>query len=365
MLNYRKIYDNLVSKAKLRGLDKNKFNSYCEIHHIKPRSIGGSDSIDNLVMLTGREHYIAHMLLWKMFPENKSLVYAANMMCNRFGEYVNSRLYEKLKQEFSRAVSDNNRGKKYKDLTGQRFERLTVLKLSHIQERITKKGTTSRTAVWECVCDCGNNLITYGNSLTTGNTKSCGCLSIDRGRSQTGENNPFFGKKHTEETKRKFKNRKRRVGKDSPNFGRSMSKETREKLSRSLKGKKWSDKRRMSYVPIRGENHHMYGKKPSDETIEKFRKTMAEKDLRAWETTGTHTEESLDKWAMCDYYYDLWKESGELALRRFTKFFNYINNDDVSLAFFTNPIVRFREGWIPREDPKWIEFNKNRMGQNE
>jgi len=36
-----------------------------EIHHIIPKSLGGSDNKENLVLLTAREHYIAHWLLYK------------------------------------------------------------------------------------------------------------------------------------------------------------------------------------------------------------------------------------------------------------------------------------------------------------
>jgi hypothetical protein len=58
-----------------------------------------------------------------------------------------------------------------KDLTGQRFERLVV------QSRSNKK--VGRAATWHCLCDCGNVIETTTSSLTTGHTKSCGCLHFD------------------------------------------------------------------------------------------------------------------------------------------------------------------------------------------
>lgn len=54
------------------------------------------------------------------------------------------------------------------DLTGKRFSRLVV-----ISEADRKQGQTSR---WLCKCDCGNEKIIKGNHLTSGLTKSCGCL---------------------------------------------------------------------------------------------------------------------------------------------------------------------------------------------
>ena len=53
------------------------------------------------------------------------------------------------------------------NLEGQKFERLLVLKRAP-----NKNGRTA----WNCVCDCGKEIIVIGKSLRDGNTKSCGCL---------------------------------------------------------------------------------------------------------------------------------------------------------------------------------------------
>lgn len=62
--------------------------------------------------------------------------------------------------------------KKANDLTGKRYGRLTVIKkLDHkIDDRIA----------WRCKCDCGNYTDVKGVYLTTGETKSCGCLKHDQ-----------------------------------------------------------------------------------------------------------------------------------------------------------------------------------------
>lgn len=54
-----------------------------------------------------------------------------------------------------------------KELTGQRFGKLTVLSV----DVPTKHGYK-----WNCVCDCGKKLSVLGTNLTTHNTLSCGCL---------------------------------------------------------------------------------------------------------------------------------------------------------------------------------------------
>jgi hypothetical protein len=74
-MNYKKHYDLLIERARTRQL-----TGYFERHHIVPRCIGGTDKKSNLVELTPEEHYVAHQLLVKMYPENDSLVYAANKM---------------------------------------------------------------------------------------------------------------------------------------------------------------------------------------------------------------------------------------------------------------------------------------------
>ena len=55
-----------------------------------------------------------------------------------------------------------------KDITGQRFGMLTVMK---------RAGTNKhRKALWKCKCDCGRTTVVSSVDLVTGNTKSCGCL---------------------------------------------------------------------------------------------------------------------------------------------------------------------------------------------
>lgn len=59
-----------------------------------------------------------------------------------------------------------------KDLTGQKFGKLTAIK----PVGINKSGNT----LWECRCDCGNSSIVINSNLTRGNSKSCGCTNSKR-----------------------------------------------------------------------------------------------------------------------------------------------------------------------------------------
>jgi hypothetical protein len=59
------------------------------------------------------------------------------------------------------------------DRVGERHGRLVVT--SRAENKIEPSGAVR--AQWECVCDCGNKLVTSGQSLGRGSTKSCGCIT--------------------------------------------------------------------------------------------------------------------------------------------------------------------------------------------
>ncbi len=57
-----------------------------------------------------------------------------------------------------------------RDLVEMQFGRLTVLEFSHKRNRKT---------FWKCQCECGNIRTVYRGNLTSGNSRSCGCLMLD------------------------------------------------------------------------------------------------------------------------------------------------------------------------------------------
>lgn len=66
----------------------------------------------------------------------------------------------------------------YKDLTGKKFARLTVI--SRADDLTTSKG--KRVIRWNCKCDCGNMAVVYGAKLRSGHTKSCGCYMREQSK---------------------------------------------------------------------------------------------------------------------------------------------------------------------------------------
>ena len=62
---YYNWYHAIINNKKEKSVD---INEYQEIHHILPRSIGGSNDLENLIALSSREHFVCHYLLTKMYP---------------------------------------------------------------------------------------------------------------------------------------------------------------------------------------------------------------------------------------------------------------------------------------------------------
>lgn len=73
------------------------------------------------------------------------------------------------------------------DLTNIKFGRLQAIKKS-----VKQSGYR---ALWDCKCDCGRDFVANRSALTSGNTKSCGCLKID----QLTQRNTKHGKARSSE----------------------------------------------------------------------------------------------------------------------------------------------------------------------
>lgn len=66
--------------------------------------------------------------------------------------------------------------------TGQKFGRLTVVKLAHTKKYIHKSGIKEVQEFYLCKCDCGNETVVRKNMLKNGYTLSCGCLNREKAR---------------------------------------------------------------------------------------------------------------------------------------------------------------------------------------
>lgn len=118
-MNYKRIYFRIIRYRLANPLSGEE---YGENHHIIPSSLGGSNDNCNLVRLSYREHFICHVLLYRIFKERAKnpvlrekdkrknalmkMAYAFHAMSNGGNHHVNMgykfrlcREYDKLKQE--------------------------------------------------------------------------------------------------------------------------------------------------------------------------------------------------------------------------------------------------------------------------
>lgn len=115
-MNYKKTHDQIIERAiKLRGQPKTYHsgrrkisNSGFQLHHIIPKSMGGSNDGLNIAILTPREHFVVHHLLHKI--HGGKMTVAFRMMID--GKHtchgaVSSRVYSALVSDGMKARGDN------------------------------------------------------------------------------------------------------------------------------------------------------------------------------------------------------------------------------------------------------------------
>ena len=107
--------------------------------------------------------------------ENKNAVWKCKCECGNYVIKNSSELKHNVNNSCGCSDEENN-------LVGKTFGKLTVLEKT--------EDRYYRNFVWKCECSCDNKTIIYvhTNSLTTGNTKSCGCLHAESMKIM-GENN--------------------------------------------------------------------------------------------------------------------------------------------------------------------------------
>jgi hypothetical protein len=211
-MNYLEIYNKLVRKAQARSVD-----SYTERHHIIPRCIGGTDDKENIVRFTPEEHFLAHQLLVKIYPNEPKLVLAVRYMCyDSNGKRINNKMFGWLKRLHSQSISQINKGR-------------------YVSPELAKR----------------------------------------RGEAQRGRVSPMKGKTHSEESKNKtseaLRGRKKppRTKEHRENHANSIrgvpvSAETKNKISLSTKGKSYEER---------------YGKEEADRRKEIYRLAWIKRKL--------------------------------------------------------------------------------------
>ena len=115
-MNYKKLYFDYINYIKTLNRKRYKKNDkryvYYEKHHIIPRSLGGTNDLNNLVLLTAREHYLAHYILTKIYPCS-SMIVAFLLICNttkyKKDMIKTSKQYENVRKKWSNEITKLNK----------------------------------------------------------------------------------------------------------------------------------------------------------------------------------------------------------------------------------------------------------------
>lgn len=151
---YQKVYSLLVEDRKT--LQRNQKDSYFECHHVLPRSFGGNNEPENLVLLTAREHFLAHWLLtkftvgegyWKMLCAFLKMYNISKDVSGRKDtKYKKSgRVYEKLRIAYSESMKGRTHSEEAKrKMSEARKGRVAWNKglSKETDERLAKYGET-------------------------------------------------------------------------------------------------------------------------------------------------------------------------------------------------------------------------------
>jgi hypothetical protein len=137
-MNYQNVYNQIIERAKTRQLE-----GYKEKHHIIPRCLGGNDDLSNLVELTAREHILCHMLLCELYPHECKLKHALFLMSigkkksKHKTHILSSRVYERLKKEYSDFLTGKKQSKDTKD---KKSKAMTKVWANKTKEEMSSKG---------------------------------------------------------------------------------------------------------------------------------------------------------------------------------------------------------------------------------
>lgn len=134
-MNYLNIYNSLIEKART-----NIFNAddYFETHHIILKGLGGTDDNDNLVKMTARQHFVAHWLLFRIYPTNKKIAAAFHIIA--FG--TNCRNTRKKHQGYmpsSRSIAEARQAKVFHN-KGNKHSPETIQKMKNTWQEKIKNG---------------------------------------------------------------------------------------------------------------------------------------------------------------------------------------------------------------------------------
>jgi hypothetical protein len=216
MNKYTKWYNQIIKRAQDRLLEP----PY-ERHHIKPRSLNGTDDRENIAFITPREHFICHWLLTKMTTgeDRYKMLNALRMMRaenpgqKRYHTKITARVYESLRLEYARLQSERIRGEN-NPMWGKTH---TEEARRAISEKNTGKKLTEEQIARQVAAQTGRKRAPFSEEWRARLSES-----------KRGEKNNRYGIELSEETKQKIREKA---------IGRKQSEDTKKKKADAIRGR--------------------------------------------------------------------------------------------------------------------------------
>lgn len=209
---YYYCYYSIIYAAKSRVVP---FDVYVEKHHIIPKSMGGNNSKENLVMLTAREHFICHLLLIKITSDDnkRKMSFALNLMMaknkNHNRNYkITSKIYKIIKTSFSDSMKElwkdvdfrkvqSDKRKEYWSISTNRDAVSNKLKQIWENEELRNQASIRGKIIW-------NNPDKRADQSELLKQIHLEDPTLGKKKSHPGSLNGMYGKTHTEEVKQKL-----------------------------------------------------------------------------------------------------------------------------------------------------------------
>lgn len=257
-MNYEKIYNDLIKKRRDNPLIKGK-DGYTENHHIILESLGGTKDPSNMIRLTAREHFIAHLLLVKF---------------NRCRQTIRAIWFMQTGSKKNKRYDFKKTSRTYAWVREEVIKEMTGKKRPHTEETKKKMSISARNRP--------------PKSLETREKIS----KAGKGRKQSKEHIKKRIKPHTKETKRKIsesnKGKERgphteeaRLNMSKASKGKPKSDSHKKNISKGHKGmtdlKHSKETKNKISESTSGARNGMYGREHSEESKAKMKETRAKK----------------------------------------------------------------------------------------
>ena len=218
MNKYQTWYKQITERGQQRPRDPKHEN-----HHIIPKSLGGSNKKENITNISVREHFICHWLLTKIHSTGEAhwkmdnalrFMRAENKHQARYHTKITSRVYARLKEEYALLNSAARKGKG-NGMFGKKHTPETIAKIkAGLIGRVQPEEEKQR----QIEAQTGRIRDPFSDEWKT-----------KMSHAKLGENNNMFGKKHSDDTKAKQREKA---------TGRKQSSETIAKKAEAIRGLK-------------------------------------------------------------------------------------------------------------------------------